>query len=62
MKYKGTLNGIPIYSSPDCPPDQIFILNDKSFYFDYPLRKDGKPDMRYRINKFHFKTLKIQKP
>ena len=51
MKLEGEYQGIPIYSSPDCPEAMLYLVNDEYFYVDYPLRKDGKPDMRYGINK-----------
>lgn len=50
MKLEGHINNIPIYSSPDCPPDTFYLIND-DFYIKYPKRKDGQPDMRYGINK-----------
>jgi hypothetical protein len=51
MKLEGTLHGIPIYSTPNCPKDQVYMINPDNFYIDYPLRKDGKPDMRYSVNR-----------
>lgn len=29
MKRIGTYNGVPLYEDPDCPPGQIYFLNDK---------------------------------
>ena len=49
MKYEGELNGIPVYSSPDCPSDTLYLLNDDAF--DFPRKKDGTYDMRYGVNK-----------
>lgn len=30
--------------------NELFFFHDKDFHFNYPLRKDGKPDMRFSIN------------
>lgn len=51
MKLVGKFRGIPVYSSPDCPPDAVYLLNDSALERVFPLKKDGKPDMRYSINK-----------
>ena len=51
MKLEGSYKGIPIYSTPVCPPDTLYMINEKNMVIDYPKRKDGKPDMRYSINK-----------
>lgn len=29
MKQIGTINEVPIYESPDCPPDQLLIINEE---------------------------------
>jgi hypothetical protein len=50
MKLVGTYRNIPVYSSPDCPPDTVYLMND-NFTIKHPTRKDGKPDMRFGINK-----------
>jgi len=34
MKFEGTLNNIPIYSSPNCEKDTIYFVNDKKFEFN----------------------------
>jgi hypothetical protein len=51
MKLEGSYKGIPIYSSPDCPPDQLYLVNNDLFERRLPKRKDGRPDMRYKVNK-----------
>lgn len=51
MKLKGGYKGIPIYSIPVCPPDTIYMINEDYMVIDRPRRKDGKPDMRYKVNK-----------
>lgn len=49
MKLEGKINGISVYSTPVCPPDVMYLIDESKF--DVPRRKDGKPDMRYSINK-----------
>ncbi len=49
-KLAGTLYGLPPYSHPDVPEGIVYAVNDE-FQFKYPLRKDGKPDMRFAVNK-----------
>ncbi len=29
MKRVGTYNGVPLYEDPNCPPGQLFFLNEK---------------------------------
>jgi len=52
--------GIPIKET-DLVKDGFIYLVGDNFEFKYPLRKDGQPDMRYGINKLHFKVLKMSK-
>jgi hypothetical protein len=51
MKLVGTINGIQVYETADLPPGIAYMIDTNKMYFDYPKRKDGKPDMRYAINK-----------
>lgn len=59
MKLEGYYMGIPMYSDPNVPPDILYCVNHNKFAINFPLRKDGKPDMRYSINKMEkvFKKL-----
>ena len=50
MKLVGHYNKMPIYSDPNCPPDTVYLINDE-IKINSPLRKDGKPDRRYYVNK-----------
>lgn len=51
-KLEGYYMGTPMYSNPECQPDLLYVVNDKQFAINFPLRKDGNLDMRYKINKF----------
>ena len=50
-KLEGMYQGVPFYSHPACPPGFLYCLNDDALKFVFPKRKDGKPDMRYGINR-----------
>lgn len=39
MKYEGEFKGIPVYSDPECPPDQIFMVGN---FKSVPPRRSGK--------------------
>lgn len=39
MKYEGQFEGKPVYSDPECPPDQIFMLGN---FKSVPPRRSGK--------------------
>jgi len=47
MKLEGYYMGVPMYSDPNCPPDLLYVVNNKKFAINF----HGKPDMRYNINK-----------
>lgn len=47
--------GVPIYSTPACEDGVIYVVDPSKF--DIPRRRDGKPDMRYRLNRMLFKCL-----
>ena len=51
MKFEGYYNNIPMYSDPNCPPNMVYFFNENDIEMNYPKRKDGKLDMRYRVNK-----------
>jgi hypothetical protein len=61
MKREGTYQGIPVYSSPDCLKDTLYVLNEECFERALPKRKDGKLDMRYSVNKLEVMLKNIKK-
>lgn len=46
-----TLYGIKIFTDPDIEDGMVYFMNTDNFAINYPKRKDGKPDMRYGVNK-----------
>lgn len=50
MKQVGQFKGIPVYSDSTIEKGIIYCVNN-DIKLEYPKRKDGKPDMRYSINK-----------
>lgn len=50
MKYEGNLKGIPVYSDPIIEDGVLYIVSDV-FHIKLQRRKDGLPDMRYRVCK-----------
>lgn len=51
LEYVGQYEGKDLYSSELVPPGTMYFMDFDNFYIDYPIRKDGCLDMRYRINK-----------
>jgi hypothetical protein len=51
-KYKIAGKVLDIYSDPNMEPGVIHMFNPDDMKFNYPLKKNGKPDMRYDINKW----------
>lgn len=51
MKFEGFLSQIPVYSTPSVPSGVMYLLNRDTMFINYPKRKDGKPDMRFGINR-----------
>lgn len=50
MKLIGKFKGVPFYSSSEIPEGIVWMMNENNFKINYPLRKNGRPDMRYKIN------------
>lgn len=56
-----TFRGIPIIIRDDIPPGTIYLINSENMHRVFPIRKDGKPDMRFSINKLERTFLECQK-
>ena len=51
MKRVGFFKGINIYESKDVAPGYVYVINEAFMKMNYPKKKNGRPDMRHRINK-----------
>lgn len=49
--FVGYLNGNKVYSNLIIPEGVVYFINDD--YMGTPTTKKGKPDMRYKINKYN---------
>lgn len=48
-KLEGYYRDIPVYSNPFVPDGMVYMMNANQL--SGPKRKDGRPDMRYSVNK-----------
>ena len=51
-KYKIHGENMELYSDPNIKPGVLYMFNPDLMRYNYPLKKNGKPDMRFEINKW----------